>query len=368
MKKRSSLPQLPSPVERLPEGSSAQTSETDERPGAHATHFSGLRRSVRTVGRSGSANSPRRLAALTARSKGRRSHEPALNLQAHAEPSSRSLCRLQFAPIRASSGQSRATRSPLASVRASPRRRPNGRSSLIPRRPSTRRSGYASAHINSAKATNSRSRIFHDPAAVAATNWTCFKRFAASNGHEAADRRGIRRRSALRRAYDLRASIVGFNLPFDISRLAINTALRAAKRCVADSRSSCRRIWWRPAIQVRHLNARASLIQFTHPPKRRDPRGQRKRKIAPRNRRGSFIDLKTIAAALYSRRSRSRRSPTSCKTPTRKAESGGHGKQLTAKICCATCSRTFRSPGNAIRAFATDTRFMPLKRRRSARC
>ena len=90
-------------------------------------------------------------------------------------------------------------------------------------------------------------------------------------------------------------------------------------------------LWWRPAIQVRHLNARASLIQFTHPPKRRDARGQRKRKIAPRNRRGSFIDLKTIAAALHSRSFSLSSLADFLKTPTRKAESGGHGKQLTAK-------------------------------------
>ena len=100
------------------------------------------------------------------------------------------------------------------------------------------------------------------------------------------------------RAYDLRASIVGFNLPFDISRLAIRHGSARGKAMRGGFTFKLSQHWWRPAIQVRHLNARASLIQFTHPPKRRDPRGQRKRKIPPRNRRGSFIDLKTIAAAL----------------------------------------------------------------------
>ena len=103
------------------------------------------------------------------------------------------------------------------------------------------------------------------------------------------------------RAYDLRASIVGFNLPFDISRLAAKHGSARGKAMRGGFTFKLSPHWWRPAIQVRHLNARASLIQFTHPPKRRDPRGQRKRKIAPRNRRGSFIDLKTIAAALLSR-------------------------------------------------------------------
>ena len=133
------------------------------------------------------------------------------------------------------------------------------------------------------------------------------------------------------RAYDLRASIVGFNLPFDISRLAIKHGSARGKAMRGGFTFKLSRLWWRPAIQVRHLNARASLMQFTHPPKRRDPRGQRKRKITPRSRRGSFIDLKTIAAALLSRSFSLASLADFLKTPTRKAESGGHGKQLTAE-------------------------------------
>jgi hypothetical protein len=131
------------------------------------------------------------------------------------------------------------------------------------------------------------------------------------------------------RAYDLRASIVGFNLPFDISRLAFRHGSARGKAMRGGFTFKLSQLWWRPAIQVRHLSARASLIQFTHPPKRRDPRGQRKRKIAPGSRRGSFIDLKTIAAALYSRSFSLGSLADFLQTTTRKAESGGHGKQLT---------------------------------------
>ena len=133
------------------------------------------------------------------------------------------------------------------------------------------------------------------------------------------------------RAYDLRASIVGFNLPFDISRLAIKHGSARGKAMRGGFTFRLSQLWWRPAIQVRHLNARASLIQFTHPPKRREPRGQRKRRIAPRNRRGSFIDLKTVAAALHSRSFSLASLADFLKTPTRKAESGGHGEQLTPR-------------------------------------
>src|SRR5208282_4746786 len=66
----------------------------------------------------------------------------------------------------------------------------------------------------------------------------------------------------------------------------------------------------------------------THPPKPRNSPSQWRRKITPRSRRGSFIDLKTIAAALLSRSFSLASLADFLKTPTRKAESGGHGKQL----------------------------------------
>jgi hypothetical protein len=173
--------------------------------------------------------------------------------------------------------------------------------------------------------------LFYNPVIISEEELSLLRRIAAE--------RGLTLRSVsefiddvlFARAYDLRASIVGFNLPFDVSRLAIRHGLARGKAMRGGFTFKLSPLWWRPAIQVRHLNARASLIQFTHPPKRRDPRGQRKRKIAPRNRRGSFIDLKTIAAALYSRSFSLGSLADFLQTPTRKAESGGHGKQLTAE-------------------------------------
>src|SRR5271165_6268517 len=73
------------------------------------------------------------------------------------------------------------------------------------------------------------------------------------------------------------------------------------------------------------IHASAKAAQFTN---------QRKRQIAPRERRGSFIDLKTIAAALFSRSFSLASLADFLKTTTRKAESGGHGKRLTPKYVC----------------------------------
>jgi len=99
--------------------------------------------------------------------------------------------------------------------------------------------------------------------------------------------------------YELRATIVGFNLPFDISRVAIGCASARGEmrggfsfRLTHDKR--------RPAIQVKHLSQKASLIRFAAPFRRRDSRSARKRGRVP-VRRGFFVDCKTLAAALLAK-------------------------------------------------------------------
>jgi DNA polymerase family B len=172
--------------------------------------------------------------------------------------------------------------------------------------------------------------LLHDPATVNGTELTLLRGHCGECGYKLRTVTEFVNDVLFVRAYDLRASIVGFNLPFDISRLAIKHGSARGKLMRGGFTFKLSQLWWRPAIQVRHLNARASLIQFTHPPKQRNARGQRKRNIAPRNRRGSFIDLKTIAAALLSRSFSLASLADFLQTPTGKAESGGHGKQLTA--------------------------------------
>ena len=170
--------------------------------------------------------------------------------------------------------------------------------------------------------------LFYDPAALTEAELETLKRFASGNSLKLRTVAEFVDEVLFDRAYDLRASIVGFNLPFDISRLAIKHGAARGKAMRGGFTFKLSRKWWRPAIQIRHLNARASLMQFTHPPKPRNSPSQRNRKIAPRQRRGSFIDLKTIAAALLSRSFNLASLADFLKTPTRKAESGGHGKQL----------------------------------------
>lgn len=80
-------------------------------------------------------------------------------------------------------------------------------------------------------------------------------------------------------------------------------------------------------VQVKHLSGRAALIQFTSPTKRNDnPRDRREgRRII---RRGSFIDVKTIAGALLSRSFSLDGLAQHLKTETQKAETEEHGGVL----------------------------------------
>jgi hypothetical protein len=55
-------------------------------------------------------------------------------------------------------------------------------------------------------------------------------------------------------AYDLRASIVGFNLPFDLSRLAIRHGSARGNTMKGGFTFQLSSDLWKPRVQVRHLN------------------------------------------------------------------------------------------------------------------
>jgi hypothetical protein len=114
-----------------------------------------------------------------------------------------------------------------------------------------------------------------------------------------------------RLAYKARALVVGFNLPFDLSRLALDCG-KARGRFLGGfsfafwGRRGGRRGRWRehryrPRIKVKHLNSKTSFIEFGRPGKI-DPEDQHPAEGAPPDPRyhfrGRFLDLKTLAFAL----------------------------------------------------------------------
>lgn len=102
------------------------------------------------------------------------------------------------------------------------------------------------------------------------------------------------------KAYLLRARIIGFNLPFDISRLAIDHGIaRGAMYGGFTFTLSRQKIW--PNVRIKHLSRRSALIDFAAPFRQRDSRSQRNRAEKTPVRRGYFVDVSTLAHSLLSR-------------------------------------------------------------------
>jgi hypothetical protein len=120
--------------------------------------------------------------------------------------------------------------------------------------------------------------------------------------------------------YESDALCIGFNLPFDISRLAIqpptNRGPGARDRfifCLSKDKK------W-PRIRVQHLNSRAALIDFAAVSEKIQPLG---------TRRGYFLDVRTLAGALLSGGWSLHRLSHELDVEHKKEESERHGEAIT---------------------------------------
>jgi hypothetical protein len=101
-----------------------------------------------------------------------------------------------------------------------------------------------------------------------------------------------------RYGYHYGGSIVCFNAPFDFSRVALESDSARGDKMRGGFTFKLRPEKANPNVRVKHLSARASLIDFAAPPKARAGRSSRKRKQKTAARRGYFVDVKTLAATL----------------------------------------------------------------------
>lgn len=149
--------------------------------------------------------------------------------------------------------------------------------------------------------------IFYEPAGVTADERERLESYAFTHGLEVRTREEFVDEVFFARAYALRATIVGFNLPFDISRLAIKhgtakTPLDAETSTMRGGftfKLSAQKIY--PNVRIKHMSRRSALISFAATMQQRDSRGQRNRDLKSPVRRGHFIDVKTLAGALFAR-------------------------------------------------------------------
>jgi hypothetical protein len=137
---------------------------------------------------------------------------------------------------------------------------------------------------------------------------------------------------------DVGAQIVGFNLPFDISRLAIDHA--SARRSMRGGFSfKLSEKEGRANVAVKHLSQKAALIRFTgeKPEETEDeaeeiePDALHESEVPADPDRGYFVDVKTLAAALTSGSHSLASLSALLDVPTKKTESEEHGGPLTAE-------------------------------------
>jgi hypothetical protein len=129
-------------------------------------------------------------------------------------------------------------------------------------------------------------------------------------------------------AYRCRAQIIGFNLPFDLSRIAIRASpAKGEMRGGFSLRLSDHK--WYPPVQVKHGSQRFSLIRFAAPPRQRSSEAERKRGVYVGPRRGFFVDVNTFAAALLSRPFTLDGLCEHLEVESRKLETHEHGGPLT---------------------------------------
>jgi hypothetical protein len=170
-----------------------------------------------------------------------------------------------------------------------------------------------------------RAGIFFDPNAVTEPDERLIRAYAGAQGLEVLTIAEFRTDILLKYGYTRHATIVGFNLPFDISRVALDHGVaRRGKRggySFLLTRNSAH-----PRIRVKHLSPKAAMIDFSKPGEQDTPHGERTRRLKVDTYRGHFVDIKTLASALLSRRFTLRSLAETLRTPTQKHKTDEHGK------------------------------------------
>ena len=151
--------------------------------------------------------------------------------------------------------------------------------------------------------------IFYDPDQVSGAEMAVLQREAVRHACRLVTVTEFRE-AILFKAYAVDAVIVGFNLPFDLSRLAIghSSARTIMRRDGSRDRSMVGGFTFRlsdvkgrPNIRVRHRSSRSAFISFTQtwsdPVYVTGDDGEEETVRKP----GFFLDIKTLAAALTSK-------------------------------------------------------------------
>jgi hypothetical protein len=170
-----------------------------------------------------------------------------------------------------------------------------------------------------------REGIFFDARAITPLEGRVLQDYCQSHGLALITVKKFRTEVLSKYGYKRHATIVGFNLPFDISRIAVGHG--SARREMRGGFSfDITGISEDPRVRVKHLSSRAALIDFGIPGQEETLRSWRKAGKRNPAYRGHFVDIKTLGSALLSGRFSLKTLAAELHTPTQKLETDEHGK------------------------------------------
>jgi len=171
--------------------------------------------------------------------------------------------------------------------------------------------------------------LFYDEEALSKTELELLRTYADEHGLPLLPFEDFTEEILFKRCYDLSGTIVGFNLPFDLSRLALSVSPSRStskdengkkdrafdRRFKGGFTFTLSRDRNRPNLRIRHVDRRRAFIQFHREYGSGYP--------------GYFVDVKTLAAALLTGASSLGSVAKLLKTETQKSVADAHGAPLT---------------------------------------
>lgn len=171
--------------------------------------------------------------------------------------------------------------------------------------------------------------IFYEPGRLAPDEMALLTSYAKVNGLALRTCEDFVRNVLYAVGYDHGGQIIGFNLPFDLSRLALRVSTSHGKDMRGGFTLELLPEKWRPNILIKHLNSRSAFMRFAAAPGPVDGRGMRRKGFKTRAKTGYFQDVKTLAAALLGRSHKLASLAEHLATEHRKLDTDEHGGPLT---------------------------------------
>ena len=139
--------------------------------------------------------------------------------------------------------------------------------------------------------------IFYEPANLTSAELDLLRSYASEHGLTLRTREEFVRQVFYPVAYKHGGLVIGFNLPFDLSRLATSITTSHGKDMRGGFSLTLLPEKWHPNVLVRRLNSRSAFMRFAAHPGSVDGRGMRKKGFKTQAKTGYFQDVKTLAAA-----------------------------------------------------------------------